>query len=66
MADAKIVKQKLRNLLKEVDFDTATQRSITQTLEQELEVNLSQHKPMIKVGGAAGGWWVRNGWVVQR
>lgn len=49
MADEKIVKQKLRTLLKEVDFETATQRSITQKLEEELEVNLSQHKPMIKV-----------------
>jgi hypothetical protein len=49
MADEKIVKQKLRTLLKEVDFETATQRSITQKLEQELEVNLFQHKPMIKV-----------------
>lgn len=51
--DERIVKQRLRSLLADVDFETATQRTITQQLEGELGVPLSAHKPLIKVG--AGG-----------
>jgi hypothetical protein len=49
MADARTVKQKLRKLLRVVDFDVETQRSITAQLERELNTSLSQHKPLIKV-----------------
>ncbi|KAL4857528.1 RNA polymerase II transcriptional coactivator [Chlorella vulgaris] len=48
MADARTVKQKLRKLLRVVDFDVETQRSITAQLERELNTSLSQHKPLIK------------------
>ncbi|KAI7839951.1 hypothetical protein COHA_006345 [Chlorella ohadii] len=47
-ADARIVQQRLRTLLRTVDFETETQRTITAKLEQELGVPLSAHKPLIK------------------
>lgn len=50
MADDKIVKHKLRQLLSSADMEKETQRSLTQRLEAELGLSLSQHKPMIKVG----------------
>lgn len=50
----RIVKQQLRQLLRNVDFETETQRSITHRLEQELDVSLSQFKPLIKVGTGTG------------
>ncbi len=48
-ADTEIVRARLRSLLPTVDMETATQRSITQRLEEELGVPLSAHKPLIKV-----------------
>ncbi|KAL4451272.1 hypothetical protein ABPG77_009344 [Micractinium sp. CCAP 211/92] len=47
-ADTEIVRARLRSLLPTVDMETATQRSITQRLEEELGVPLSAHKPLIK------------------
>ncbi|PRW20186.1 transcriptional coactivator p15 [Chlorella sorokiniana] len=47
-ADARIVKQRLRALLRTVDFETETQRTITAKLENELGMPLSAHKPLIK------------------
>lgn len=46
----RIVKQRLQQVLRKVDFETETQRTITHRLEQELGVSLSQFKPLIKVG----------------
>ncbi|KAL4420823.1 hypothetical protein ABPG75_010479 [Micractinium tetrahymenae] len=46
--DAEIVRARLRSLLPDVDMETATQRSITQKLEEELGAPLSAHKPLIK------------------
>ena len=50
MADSKIIKAKLRRLLAASDW-VATQRSITEALEEQLEIGpLDEYKALIKVG----------------
>lgn len=46
---AKIVRAKLRKLLRRVDMDSATQRSIQKELEEDLGVPLDDYKQLIKV-----------------
>ena len=50
MADAKIIKAKLRRLLQASDMLVATQRSITSKLEEALDIGpLDEYKALIKV-----------------
>lgn len=46
--DESQVRERLRQLLPQLDLDTATQRTIQERLEDEMGISLEQYKPLLK------------------
>lgn len=55
MADAKVVRLKLREMLAASNMETESQRTLTRKLEEELGFPLDPHKALIKAGAQAAG-----------